>query len=460
MPNERVLVVEDDSAVREVICRYLQQKRYFVLETGTCLGAEELWKTGPEVAVMDYSLPDGNVLDLLPRLKALDPLIPVIILTAHGSINLAVEAIKLGADHFLTKPTELSALELVIRRSVESRRNRQSQLVDKNRSRREIIDPFLGRSPIIRDLAGTAKRIADSGRPVLIQGETGTGKGVLARWIHHHSSRSAEPFVDMNCGSFTRELLESELFGYERGAFTGAIQAKPGLIEIANHGSVFLDEIADADLQVQPKLLTVLEEKKFRRLGDVRERRVDIRLIAATHQDMAKLVRERRFRGDLFFRISTIPLTTPPLRERVEDIPLLSNDLLERLKTDIGVGRIELGAGVMRALQAYTWPGNIRELRNVLERAVLLSGSRVLSERDLHFDAFAEAASVATGTHRTLGEMERDYIEQILSQERGRVEVAARKLGIPRSSLYEKIKRYGIIRPSQFYRSIPSHEHN
>ena len=221
-----------------------------------------------------------------------------------------------------------------------------------------------------------------------------------------------------------------------------------GLLEIAHKGTVFLDEIGDADLQVQPKLLKVLEEKQFRRLGDVRDRRVDIRLIAATHQDMARRVRDKLFRSDLYFRISAIPLITPAMRERVEDIPMLTASILGHLATDLGTGPVEVSPATMRMLQSYSWPGNIRELRNVLERAVLLNGGHTITERDLHFDVDLEAVDLQNGQVKTLEDMERQYIEEVLYLEGGRVEPAARKLGIPRSSLYHKIKQYGISRPS------------
>ena len=252
------------------------------------------------------------------------------------------------------------------------------------------MNPFLGKSAAIRRMSELAHRIVSTDSSVLILGETGTGKGVLARWLHDNSARSAEAFVDLNCGGFTRDLFETELFGHEKGAFTGAVQAKVGLLEIAHKGTVFLDEIGDVDVQVQPKLLKVLEDKQFRRLGDVRDRRVDIRLIAATHHDMTKLMRGKSFRSDLYFRISTIPLTTPPLRERIEDITLLANYFLERLALDLGANDTELSQKALGALESYPWPGNIRELRNVLERAILLSGNRILTERDLNFDTSPE----------------------------------------------------------------------
>jgi len=291
--------------------------------------------------------------------------------------------------------------------------------------------------------------VAPTDATVLINGETGTGKSVLARWIHEHSTRSKESFVDLNCGGLTRDFLETELFGHEKGAFTGAVQGKPGLLEIAHKGSLFLDEIGDVDVQVQPKILKVLEEKQFRRLGDVRDRRVDIRLVAATHQNLSLLMKDKRFRSDLFFRISTIPLIVPPLRERVEDIALLAEHLLVRLSAELGFGSVEITPEAMRRLQGYFWPGNIRELRNVLERAVLLSGNRVIGERNLHFDDTEWPEEKPDNLNRTLEEMERDYISQVLQSEGGRVEITARKLGIPRSTLYAKIKQYKLDRCAQ-----------
>jgi len=243
-----------------------------------------------------------------------------------------------------------------------------------------------------------------------------------------------------------RDFLETELFGHEKGAFTGAVQNKTGLLEIAHKGTLFLDEIGDVDLSVQPKILKVLEEKQFRRLGDVRDRRVDVRLVAATHQNLSLLMKDKRFRTDLFFRISTIPLVVPPLRERVEDIPLLAEHLVERLSGELGFGKVEIKPEAMRRLQSYSWPGNIREMRNVLERAVLLSGNRVISEKSLHFDETEWPDAEPSSLGKTLEELERDYIAQVLDAESGRVETAARRLGIPRSTLYAKLKQYKLER--------------
>jgi transcriptional regulator with GAF, ATPase, and Fis domain len=290
---------------------------------------------------------------------------------------------------------------------------------------------------------------------VLILGETGAGKGVLTRWIHANGPRAAEAFVDLNCASLPHELLESELFGHERGAFTGAVNAKLGLVELAHRGTLFLDEIGDLDLALQPKLLKALEEQTFRRVGAVKDRQVDLRLVAATHQDLASMVADNRFRRDLFFRISTLPLVVPPLRERRADIPLLARLLLARLSAEMGLGTIELAEDAEHALTEYAWPGNVRELRNVLERATLLSGKSRLQARDLHFDPLpmvvsaswtADVADIAAGDV-TLEEAQRRHIVRVLEAVQGNVEAAAARLQVPRSTLYQRIKTLQITVP-------------
>lgn len=450
MADGRILVVDDEPQFLSTVQNFLENSGFEVVTATSCRQAQEIYSSAkPDAAVMDYSLGDGNALEILPRLRAADASIPIIIMTGHASIELAVQAVKLGAEHFLTKPVDLVTLAVMLERSLENQRNRRKQALDHSRRSRDGINPFLGSSAAIAELAEQVARVASADSPILIQGETGTGKSVLARWIHEHSNRAKEPFVDLNCGGLTRDFLETELFGHEKGAFTGAVQSKVGLLEIAHKGTLFLDEIGDVDAQVQPKILKVLEEKQFRRLGEVRDRRVDIRLVAATHQNLGLLMRDKRFRSDLFFRISTIPLVVPPLRERVEDIAMLAGHLLERLSAELGCGSVEIKPEAMRRLQAYSWPGNIRELRNVLERAVLLSGNRVISEKNLHFDETEWPELKPEGLGKTLEEMERDYIAQVLQAEGGRVESTAKRLGIPRSTLYAKLKQYKLDRCAQ-----------
>jgi DNA-binding NtrC family response regulator len=445
MSRNKVLVVDDESGVRFGIRDFLEQHGYEIEEAESCEDAQQIFRTSrPDIVIADYMLPDGTALDLLPRLKEIDSGIPLLVLTAHGSIDLAVRAIKEGAEQFLTKPLELPTLLVILQRLLQKQRNHHKQLASKSRQVRQAIDPFIGTSAAIRALKEQAKRILSTESPVLILGETGTGKGVLARWLHENSPRAEEAFVDLNCAGLSRELLETELFGHEKGAFTSATASKQGLFEVAHRGTIFLDEVGDVDLQIQPKLLKVLEEKRFRRVGDVRDRQVDVRLIAATHQDMGQLVREKRFRDDLYFRISTIPLSFPALRERTEDIPIMAQYLLNKVSADLGRGELHLDENCIQALKAYSWPGNIRELRNVIERAVLLSDQKTITINDLQFDGHTQVGSPFLDSRLTLLELEKQHIERVLQEERGRVEKAAKRLGIPRSSLYQKIKKHQI----------------
>ena len=445
MARNKILVVDDEPGVRFGIRDFLDQQGFEIDEAESCEDAQHLFRTSrPDIVIADYMLADGTALDLIPRLKEIDPDIPLLVLTAHGSIDLAVRAIKEGAEQFLTKPLELATLQVILQRLLQKQRNHHKQLASKTRQVRQALNPFIGTSAAIRSLAEQARRILTTESPVLILGETGTGKGVLARWLHENSPRADEAFVDLNCAGLSRELLETELFGHEKGAFTSATASKQGLFEVAHRGTIFLDEVGDVDLQIQPKLLKVLEEKRFRRVGDVRDRQVDVRLIAATHQDMGQFVREKKFRDDLYFRISTIPLAFPALRERIEDIPTMAQYLLNKLAVDLGRGEIILDERAMKALQSYSWPGNVRELRNVIERAVLLSDQRTIGLKDLHFDGHANVGSQYLDSRLTLLEVEKQHIERVLQEEQGRVERAAKRLGIPRSSLYQKIKKHRI----------------
>jgi len=442
--KSRILIVDDDAGLRFSIGDFLSTHGYLTEQAANCRQAEDALPVfSPDALLVDYVMPDGNALELMARLRAINSEVPVVILTGHGSIDLAVRAIKEGAEQFLTKPLELPTLLVVLERVLENQRNRQREEAGRSRQARRAMDPFLGSSAAIRALADEAQRVADSDRSVLIQGETGSGKGVLAHWLHQNGPRAKDPFVDLNCAGLSRELLETEIFGHEKGAFTGAAASKSGLLEIAHRGTFFLDEIGDMDLQVQPKLLTAVEEKRFRRLGDVRDRTVDVRLIAATHQDLGQLVREKKFRSDLYFRINALRLEVPPLRQRAQDIPMLAQRVLAQLAAEMGRGELRLDEGAEAALQAYTWPGNVRELKNVLERAALHGDESRLSRRHLQFEAVASSPP-PPAANATLADLERSQIERVLREEDGRVETAATRLGISRSSLYSKIKAYRI----------------
>jgi len=444
--SRRILLVEDDEELRFAYASHLTKNGFQVEEAADLSAAHQSFMaTRPDVAVLDFRLPDGNALDLLAKFKELEPTVPIIILTGFGSMELGVALIKAGAEQCLAKPVEASALLMIVHKLLENSRNQQKTLANNTRRRRVVLNPFLGESPAIQRLAEAAAKVANSQSPVLIQGETGCGKGVLATWLHENGPRSEESFVDLNCAGLTREFLESELFGHEKGAFTGAVNAKPGLLEVSHRGTLFLDEIGDIDPNVQPKLLKVVEEKRFRRMGDVRDRFIDVRLIAATHQDLRHLIETKVFRSDLYFRISTVPLAIPPLRERQDDIPTIAQSLLNRICSDMARAPAQLSPKALERLRSYYWPGNIRELRNVLERALLFTDRTLLEPGDLAFEPDPEQRSGSYKSDWTLEELERFHITTAFSSENQNVERTARRLGIAKSTLYQKLKTLHLI---------------
>jgi DNA-binding NtrC family response regulator len=445
--NKTVLVVEDDSLIRNFLAEGLALSGFEVTEAdGLAKAFLQVRKSLPDLILTDYQLPDGTAFDLLNWLKHQDVRVPVILLTGHASIDLAVQAVKNGAEQFIPKPVDMGFLTTMLRRVLDNSSYQQKDMANKMERARYTRDPFIGESPSMRELERAATRAAQVNITVLIQGETGTGKGVLARWMHKMSSRSEEAFVDLNCAGLSRELFESELFGHQKGAFTGAVSNKLGFLEAANHGTLFLDEIGDMELQVQPKILKVVEEKRFFRLGDVLERNTDAHLIAATHRDLKKLAEDGLFRSDLYFRISALRLRIPPLRERLEDIPILTDAILRQLTSDMKHTALQISDKAKAALQLYDWPGNIRELRNVLERAALLSDDGVIHNTSLEFESSSGRGSGPEPKfdQLTLKEVEKRYILRTLESEDGNVIRSARILGIHRSSLYAKMREYAL----------------
>ncbi len=462
----RVLVVEDDALVRSGICASLRALGFLVVEAETCDGALRAFTTHcPDVVITDLRLPDGDAFEVLARLHGIDANVPIFIVTGYGTIDLAVRAVKQGAEDFLTKPVDVDALGSVVRTAVERRKR------DRSGARPKFTGvltpkphvPFEARSSAMKRVEEQVEKLRDVDCSVLLLGETGTGKSLLARRLHAIGSRGSSPFVDINCAGLTKDLVETELFGHERGAFTGAHTTKVGLLETANGGTLFLDEIGDVDIQVQPKLLTVLEEKRFRRMGDVRERSVDVRLLGATHHDLLAAVTQKRFRIDLYYRISTVSVTMPSLRDRREDLIPLAYHML----AGFGAPQVEIATDAKQFLLDHAWPGNLRELKNVLERSLLLRSGDVVRAEDLRFDTpsvgrlpaavvpEALSTSAAPPSSRTLSEVEREHIQSALVAENGRVEAAARRLGIPRSTLYQRIKDYG-INPSKLRGAAPA----
>jgi len=449
VPERSILVVEDEVVPRTSLRRFFEAHGYRIIEAPTAAAALDCYRSlRPDVTILDYKLPDADGLEVLRSLRGLDADVPVVVLTGHGSIDLAVRAMKEGAEQFLTKPVELQALLTVVERLMDNHRNRQVVVARRSRQQRDAVDPFFGDSDVVHQLAERARRVAPSSLPVLIQGETGVGKGILASWLHHNGPRSSEAFVDLNCAGLSAELLETELFGHQKGAFTGAVVSKVGMLEIANHGTTFLDEIGDVPMEVQAKLLKVVEEQRFRRLGDVTDRQVDTRLIAASHRDLPQRIIDGRFRSDLYYRINGVSLHVPPLRERGADVVLLARLLLGRTAHELGREAVSLSPSAERALLSYRWPGNLRELRNVIERAVLLAVRPMLEARDLELGAAPLPATHAPGL-LSLKEAERGHILEVLEHHRGSWQAAATTLGLSRSAFYQKLKKHGIPRPSE-----------
>ena len=429
--------------MRAALAQYLRRSGFIVWEAGTCAEGRQLQAIqNPDLTIVDYELPDGTAFDVLETARQRDRGDAHILLTGLGTIELAVQAIKAGAEHFLTKPVDLESLGILVQRTLSAQRDRRQRALSAAR-RRPSLDPFLGESRSVQELKAQAEAMLGSEAPLLILGETGAGKGVLACWFHEQGARASEPFVDLTCAGLTRELAESQLFGHAQGAFAGASSTKPGLLEVAHHGTLFLDEIGDLDLAVQPKLLKALEEGSFRRVGEITARTSDVRLVTATRHSLGDLVRRGAFREDLLFRLNTLTLEVSPLRERAVDLPELARAILGELCARQGRSEPRLASEALATLAAYSWPGNIRELRNVLERALLFAKGDVLDRAALRFDRTLSVAE-SEPPPQTLEDAERTHIVKMLRRSAGRVEQAAELLDVSRSALYAKLKKYGI----------------
>lgn len=442
--KDRVLIVESEPRVASLVRELFRRKGWETLTAHNGAEAERVWESVvPDLTILDCSLPDGTAVALVARLRRINAAVPLVILAGQDSTDIAVQAIKCGAEQFLTKPVNLTLFWLLVQQTLENNRNHRLQVAEQARKKQTFLDPFVGKSDGIRKLKEFAGEVACAEYPIVIVGDGGTGKEALARWIHQNGTRSAEPLVHLICANLSQESLENECFGIERRVNPDALETRMGLLEIAHKGAVLLDEIGSFEARAKSKLLDALVKKQFRRLGDVRDRRVDVRLLATTRQNMKGIAHETQVRDDLLLGVKSMRVLMSPLRDRIEDIPILAERILEDLALTEGKRSIELTSKALRALEAYSWPGNIRELRNVLERAVLISGGSHLTEGDLHFDV-RNNVDIVPARFNSLHEVERKYIERILALECGRVESAAKKLGMPRSSLYYKIKHYQI----------------
>ena len=445
----RVLVVDDEEPFRILMESELGRMGYSVQcvksgeEALPALAAHDV-----EVVLLDLKMPGMGGMETLNRMKEAGVSAEVIILTGHPDIDDAIQAMKLGAYDYLTKPARLSEVEEVLKRAAEKKQlQRENVALKRMVAQKEAPPLILGRSPAIRSLLQTIGRIAPTDANVLIEGETGTGKGLAARAIHQESRRNAQPFLVLNCSAFQEQLLESELFGHEKGAFTGAASAKPGLFEVADGGTLMLDEMGEMSPAMQAKLLQVLDTGELRRVGGTRIVKVNVRILASTNKDLAQEVRATRFREDLYYRLNVLNVTLAPLRERKEDIPLLVEHFLQRFRLPGQKVKV-VSEETLARLVDYPWPGNVRELANTIERLVILSPGPVMGPDDLPLSVRTPRASLGEGEplQLLLSEVERLHILKVLERTQGRKAEAARLLGIHLKTLNGKLKAYRISR--------------
>jgi two-component system, NtrC family, response regulator AtoC len=449
MPKATILVVDDEALIRWSLTERLKAEGYDVLEAETGRAALDKLPEGVDLILLDYRLPDTDGVTVLRKAKEFDPDILVILLTAYASVETAVEAMKLGAYHFANKPFNLDEVSATVARALETTRlRREVRQFRTNAARPYNLQSVVGASSAITALRHLVARIAVSpASTVLLTGESGTGKDLVAKVIHYASDRSSKPFMNITCSALPEQLLESELFGHERGAFTDARMQKKGLLEIADGGTVFLDEISEMTPGLQAKLLRFLEEKSFKRVGGSSDIRVDVRIVAATNRDLEKAVENHQFRADLFFRLNVLPISMPPLRAHAEDVPLLVEYFIDSFNTEFRKRVLGATPAAYTLLQNYGWPGNVRELRNVIERAMLLSDGDRLDARD--FSAMAKAVSAgnefelpATGVD--LEQLERSLLIQALRRCHGNQTRAGGLLGLNRDQIRYRIEKFGL----------------
>jgi DNA-binding NtrC family response regulator len=448
--SRSILLVDDDSEVLGVLTRAYERAGWQVSAAGEASRAMTLYERDrPDLVLLDIGLPGISGLQFLEVLRGRDPDATVIMLTANTEVSTAVEAMRLGAENFLTKPVELEHLEAASQRAFEKAELRRRNRYLAEQKADVAGTEALGRTPLMRDIGRQIELLAASDTTVLLTGETGTGKGFVARLLHSLSPRAPSPFVEINAAGLSATFLDSEMFGHEKGAFTDAKEQKRGLFEVADSGTLFLDEVGDLSAELQPKLLKVLESRRFRRLGGTREIEVDVRLIAATNRPLDRDVRAGSFREDLFYRLNVLPLRLPALRDRgPAEITDLAVRLLFDLRRRIGRGPTRVSDQAMSLITQYSWPGNIREMRNVLERVLLLSGdAEILSPAHLPPEivgATMPAESGAGEVELSLEQIERRHIARVLAHHEGNRSRTARTLGISRATLYEKLARYGL----------------
>ncbi len=455
----KVLVIDDEANLRKVLAAMLRRDGFEVtVAVDGEQGLAEFNKNGADIVVTDLVMPKAGGMEVLRAVNAANPDVPVIIITAHGTVDSAVEAIKAGAFDYITKPYEQAELSAVIAKAAKAHDVAQRSVRADAKARAAII----GESPQLQDVFKIIDKVADTPSTVLINGESGTGKELIASALHGASSRRDKPFIKINCAAIPHNLLESELFGYERGAFTGAVTSKPGRFELADGGTLFLDEIGEIPVEMQVKLLRALQEGEFERVGGIKTTRVDVRLIAATNRELQSEIEAGRFRKDLYYRLAVVPIVLPPLRERRADIPMLAGHFVEKYNRKLNKKIESISDDAMALLQAYNWPGNIRELENLIERVLLFADGPSITAKDLPDPVrqgsgtpapalSAAPLEAATGegglkdiVRMKAAELEKDLITKALEETGGNVTRAARLLQISRKSLQTKMKEFGL----------------
>ena len=445
----KILIIDDEVQIRTLLTRMMELEGYDVCQAGDCRAAlKQLELQNPDVVLCDVFLPDGNGVDLVLAIKKAAPNVEVILLTAHGNIPDGVQAIKNGAFDYITNGDDNNKIIPLISRAVEkARMNVRLEKLEKKVGQTYSFDSILGESKVLKDAVSLAQKVSGTDVPVLLTGETGTGKEVFAQAIHYSSKRARQNFVAVNCSSFSKELLESEMFGHKAGSFTGALKDKKGLFEEANNGTIFLDEIGEMAFELQAKLLRILETGEYIKIGDTKPTRVNVRIIAATNRNLSQEIVAGRFREDLFYRLSVFQIHLPPLRERAGDIRLLAKAFIKSFAEQLARPVVEIAPAFLEALDSQPWKGNIRELRNVIERSMIVCESGYLDIADLPFDiqnAHYEHSNDSSPGSFELSAMERRHIARVLEYTKGNKTEAARLLKIGLTTLYRKIEEYKI----------------
>ena len=445
----KILVVDDEVQIRTLLSRMLELEGYEVCQAGDCRTAlKQLEFQSPDVVLCDVFLPDGNGVDLVSSVKKTTPNVEIILLTAHGNIPDGVQAIKNGAFDYITKGDDNNKIIPLVSRAVEkARMNVRLEKLEKKVGHTYSFDSVLGDSKALKDAVSLARKVSGTDVPVLLTGETGTGKEVFAQAIHYNSKRAKQNFVAVNCSSFSKELLESEMFGHKAGSFTGALKDKKGLFEEADNGTIFLDEIGEMAFELQAKLLRILETGEYIKIGDTKPTRVNVRVVAATNRNLPEEITAGRFREDLFYRLSVFQIHLPPLRERAGDVRILAKAFVKDFSVRLARPVTEITPAFLEALEQQPWKGNIRELRNVIERSLIVCESERLDVADLPHDiqnTHYEQSDETTPGSFELSAMERRHIARVLEYTKGNKTEAARLLKIGLTTLYRKIEEYGV----------------